>query len=35
MRYTDYITLVKPHNSEFSDYVNKRMLEADVGYNFD
>lgn len=35
MRYTDYLNLVKPHNSEFSDYVNKRMHEADLGYDFD
>ena len=35
MRYTDYLNLVKPHNSEFSDYVNKRMHEAEVGYDFD
>jgi len=35
MRYTDYLNLVKPHNSEFSDYVNKRMQDAEVGYDFD
>ena len=35
MRYTDYVNMVKPKNHEFSDYVNRRMHESAVGYDFD
>ena len=35
MRYTDYVSLVKPRNSTFSDYVNRKMHESEIGYNFD
>lgn len=35
MRYTDYVNLVKPRNHDFSDYVNRKMHESDIGYNFD
>ena len=35
MRFTDYVNLVKPRSEPFSDYVNRRMHESDIGYNFD
>lgn len=31
MRYTDYLSLVKPRNPDFSDYVNRRINEGLVG----
>ena len=31
MRYTDFMDLVKPHNPEFAQYVNKKMHES---FNF-
>jgi fructose-1-phosphate kinase PfkB-like protein len=33
MRYTDYINLIKPRNSEFSEYVNRKMNNSDIGYD--
>lgn len=34
MRYTDYLNLIKPRNSEFSEYVNRRMnADSEVGYD--
>ena len=27
MRYTDYLTLIKPRSPEFADYVSRRMNE--------
>lgn len=35
MRYTDFMDLVKPHNPEFAQYVNKRMHESSIGYSFE
>ena len=35
MRYTDFMDLVKPHNPEFSTYVNKKMHDSSIGYNFE
>jgi len=34
MRYTDYLDLVKPKNPEFAHYVNKRLHDSDIGYDF-
>lgn len=31
MRYTDYLSIVKPRNAEFSDYVNRRINEDLIG----
>jgi len=31
MRYTDYLSIVKPRNPEFSDYVNRRINEDLIG----
>jgi len=33
MRYTDYLNLIKPRNSEFSEYVNRKMHDSDIGYD--
>jgi hypothetical protein len=33
MRYTDYLNLIKPRNSEFSEYVNKKMNDTEIGYD--
>lgn len=33
MRYTDYLSLIKPRNSEFSEYVNRKMHDSDLGYD--
>jgi hypothetical protein len=34
MRYTDYLNLIKPRNSEFSEYVNRRMnADSEVGFD--
>jgi len=33
MRYTDYLNIIKPRNPEFSDYVNRKMQDGDVGYD--
>ena len=33
MRYTDYLNLIKPRNSEFCEYVNKKMNDTDIGYD--
>ena len=35
MRYTDFMDLVKPHNPEFAQYVNKKMHESSIGYTFE
>jgi len=35
MRYTDYVNLVKPRSHEFSDYVNRKMHDSEIGFNFD
>lgn len=33
MRYTDYLNLIKPRNSEFSEYVNRKMNDGEIGYD--
>lgn len=33
MRYTDYLNLIKPRNSEFCEYVNKKMNDTEIGYD--
>ena len=35
MRYTDYLQLIKPRNAEFSEYVNRKMHESDLGYDME
>jgi hypothetical protein len=35
MRYTDFLDLVKPRNPEFSQYVNRKMRESEIGYSFE
>jgi hypothetical protein len=35
MRYTDFLDLVKPRNTEFAQYVNRRMHDSVVGYSFE
>lgn len=35
MRYTDFLDLLKPRNPEFSQYVNRRMRESEIGYTFE
>ena len=34
MRYMDFLELVKPRNPEFQSFVNRRMREVDVGYEY-
>ena len=34
MRYMDFLELVKPRNPEFQSFVNRRMREIDVGYDY-
>jgi hypothetical protein len=38
MRYTEYLSIVKPRNPDFSDYVNRRindnLIEIDVTESF-
>ena len=33
MRYTDWVSLMKPRAPEFSDYVNKKIQETEAGYD--
>jgi hypothetical protein len=33
MRYTDYLQLIKPRNQDFSEYVNRKMHDSDIGYD--
>ena len=35
MRYTDYLDLMKPKNPEFAHYVNKRLHDSSIGYDFE
>lgn len=35
MRYTDFLDLSRPRNPEFSQYVNRKMRDSDIGYNFE
>lgn len=32
--YTDFLDLVKPKNKEFSDYVNGRLKDCRLGYDY-
>ena len=32
--YTDFIDLVKPRNQEFSEYVNRKIRNCSLGYEF-
>lgn len=32
--YTDFLDLVKPRNKEFSDYVNTRLKDCRLGYDY-
>ena len=32
--YTDFIDLVKPRNPEFSEYVNRKIRNSSLGYEY-